>query len=380
MPTFLPIDQFQTILETPNAARRTGLAKRLYSDFDAGAMDDQEMRAASSIFRSLACDENHNVRRGFARFVAPSARLPNDLAAIIAGDPVRQVAEPFLHEGLKISDDVLVDVVGQGEQWRQIAVAARAVVNVPVSAALCEVGGVESLLTLLKNPGAALPSTALGRVGERFGGHDAIAGLLLDHPHVPGSFVEARIHTVSGRLKAFVDQTGWLGPEYSSSAVANAVQHSLVDFAVGRKTAELAPIFAKWARERRITRGFVLRAACYGAISVLELALGKFAGLPPARVAGLMADASGYGRLSLIARAGFGDEEEKFLTRAIARFLDHPPDRSPEAWQLGVAEGIEEALAKASVPEVFAALLEGFATDLGLVMPPSEPLRINLAA
>lgn len=380
MPTFLPIDQFQTILETPNAARRTGLGKRLYSDFDAGAMDEPEMRAASSIFRSLARDQNENVRRGFARFVAPTAGLSDELAIIIAGDPVRDIAEPFLLGGLNIGDDVLVDVAGWGEAWRQIAVAARRVVNIPVSAALSEVGVAESLLTLLKNPGAAMSSAVLGRIAERFGDDEAIAAFLFEHPLLPGRFVEARIHTVSDRLKDFVDQTGWLGPEYSSSALANAVQHSLVDFAVGRKTEELAPLFAKWVAERRITRGFVLRAACYGAMSVLELALGKFAGLPPARVAALMADGSGYGRLSLVARAGFGDEEENFIFRAIARFLDSPPGTSPDAWRLAVADGIEDVLENTLAPEVFVALLEGFATDLGLVAPRPEPWRLNQAA
>ncbi len=266
MPTFLSADQFQTILETPNAARRAGLGKRLFIDFDAGMLDMQERQAGLSIFRALARDDNDEVRRDFARFVAQFQDVPADLANTIANDPVRRIAVPFLRLGVGIGDDVLVDVVG----WRQRAVAGRGIVNVPVSAAISEVGEAGAVKTLLNNPGAALPSAILGRIAERFGDDDDIAALLLENPRVPGRYVETQIHAVSHRLKAFVDRTGWIDAKNSSGALANAVEHSLVEFAVGRSRAEMMPIFAKWVAERRITRGFVLRAACYGAISLLD--------------------------------------------------------------------------------------------------------------
>lgn len=380
MPTFLSVDQFQTILETPNAVRRAGLGRRLYADFDAGMLDLQERQAGLSIFRALARDDNDEVRRDFARFVATFQDLPADLADTIANDPVRRIAVPFLRLGVGIGDCVLVDVVGCGEGWRQSAVAARRVVNVPVCAAISEVGEAGCVKTLLNNPGAALPSAILGRIAERFGDNDDIAALLLDNPRVPGRFVETQIHAVSDRLKAFVDLTGWIDPESSSGALANAVEHSLVEFAVGRGRAELVPIFAKWVAERRITRGFVLRAACYGAISLLELALGKFAGLPADRVTALMADASGYGRQSLVARAGFGDWEEEFITKAIARFMDRHGGMPPGQWRLAVAGGIEDVLGNASSPEAFSTLLEGFATDFDLVTPVANGAPMKQAA
>jgi len=380
MPSFLSVDQFQTILEAPNAARRASLGQRLYTDFDAGELDSQERQAALSIFRALARDDNDDVRHAFASFVAPFENMPQDLAAAIANDPVRRVAAPFLRLGVRLGDDLLVDVVGRGEGWRQIAIAGRRDLNVPVCAALSEVGEIASIFVLLQNPGATLTTASLGRIAERFGDDDDIVVLLLNNPAVPGGFVEAQIHAVSDRLKAFVDGTGWLGPEYSSSAVANAVEHSLIEFAVGRDKTELEPIFAKWITEARITRGFVLRAACYGAISVLELALGTFSRLPGDRVAALMADISGYGRQSLIARAGFSAHDEEFILRAITRFLDHPPGAAPGQWRLAVAEGIEDALGNASAPEAFSTLLEGFAADFDLVPPARTNSQIKHAA
>ena len=380
MPTFLPLDEFQSILEAPEAVRRAGLATRLYADFEADALDDRERLAAFSIFRALVRDAEPRVRHDFARFVASSAKLPADLARTIAGDAVRRVAAPFLRRGVGLDDELLVDVVGRAAGWRQVAVAGRGCVSAPVCAAIAEVGVAPGVVTLLKNPGAALTSGALGRIAERFGEDDRIADLLLDRPGVPGGFVEARIHKISHRLKAFVDTTGWMGPEFAVNAVANAVEHALVEFAVGRARAELDPIFAKWLAEGRITRGFVLRAACYGAISALELALGKFAGLPPRRAAALMADAGGYGRQSLIARAGFVCEEEVFILRAIARFSDPAPGRSSDAWRRAVAAGIEEVITDTASPEIFSMLLEGFASDSGLAMSEPDDWRLDRAA
>ncbi|VAW17889.1 hypothetical protein MNBD_ALPHA09-390 [hydrothermal vent metagenome] len=380
MPTFLPVDEFQSIPETPVAARRAELAKQLYADFEAGALDAPERRAALSVFRALVRDGNADVRHDFARFVAPSGGLPAELAAMIANDGAGRIAAPFLRLGVALDDNLLVDVVGRGQGWRQTAVARRRCVNPPVCAAIAEVGCARSIVTLLKNPGANLPSRVLGRIGERHGQDDQIADLLLARPNVPGDFVEARIMMVSGRLKAFVEASGWMGPEYADCAVANAVEHGLVEFAVGREYSELEPLFAKWNAEGRITGGFVLRAACYGAISVLELALVKLANLPPRRVAALISDPCGYGRQSLIARAGFGGAEEDFIVRAIARFSDTPPRRGSYAWAAAVASGIEEVIADGASPEAFSVLLEGFATDAGLAMPARDDQCFDQAA
>ena len=382
MPTFLPSDEFQSILEVREKGRRVGLAKRLYADFEAGALDLAEKRAALSIFRSITRDDETDVRHEFARFVSRSHQLPTDIAMQIADDAVRRVAAPFLRHGTALDEDGLVDCVGGGEGWRQVAIAGRHGVSLAVSAAIAEVGDVAAIVVLLKNSGALVSNGSIARIAERFGMNDAVAELLLQRPGVPDTFVEARIHTVSDRLKAFVGHTGWMAPDMTSDTIQNAVEHSLVEFASDCSRQDLLPIFARWVAEGRVTRGFVLRAACYGALIALELALSEFAGLPPRRAAALWQDRRGYGRQSLIARSGFNGEEEAFIIGAIRRFTDARPDqlrRDSRAWRKTVALGLEEVVTDGATTPEFAALMERFAIDCGLVVVEldHEPLELR---
>lgn len=366
MPTFLEIDAFQNILEADDPIRRVGQAKRLYGDFEAGDLDDAEARAAISIFRAIVRDEDEDVRRDFARFLTPSETLPADIARKIASDPAWSVAAPFLRHGRALDVETAVDTVGEGTPWRQAAIAGRSDVGPPAAAAIAEVGVRVAVTILLANPAARITRASLCRIGERFAGDAEIEDALHGRADVPGELVEARIHKVSDRLRQFVDRSGWLSPESTARTLGNAVEHGLAEFTIGRQMDELVPIFAKWRSEKRITRGFVLRAACYGALPALGMALGSVAGLPQRRIYALWQDRGGYGRRSLVSRAGFSGTEAAFILAAVDGFERLAPDAGG-ALRLDVTRNLIEAFIAAETSSAaFVLLLERFAEDLGL--------------
>ena len=371
MATFLELDDFPSILEMQDASRRAGLAKRLYSDFDANNLNRDEALVALIVFNGIVHDEDVAVRHEFARFVAPSVKLPRELAIAIALDDENRVAMPFLRFGLALSDEFLVDVVGAGDALAQGAIAQRADMSVALMAAIIEVGCRDAILRLLRNENISVSSTGLIKLSRRFDGDDEVANLLLVAPEVPSSFVEDRIHVISNRLKTFVDFSGWMAPDAADKAVENAVEHSLVEFAVGRAGQELAPFFDKWSDEGRVTHGFAMRAACYGALPLLGFALGRGSGLPPRRVVALWSDEKGYGQQSLVAAAGYSDEEGGFILKAYERFAPSQKGaathlRPGHEWRIMVAEGIEAALTTPSLSAGFAEFLEGIARDVGI--------------
>lgn len=363
MPSSCEFDRFQEILDEPDPARRAILARELFVEFETAAPGD-DAAAALAVFDAIATDADVSVRHDFARFVAPSPALPAGLSSVIAADPDRSVAAPFLRLACVLADDILVDAAGSGTLWRQAAIAARDGVTAPVAAALAEVGERDAVLILLRNSGATVRPAALRRIAERFADDDTLAEAMLERRDVPGDLVEARIHTVSDRLRSFVGASGWLETEIAARAMDNAVEHSLVAFAIGRTAEELRPIMIKWRAERRITRGFVLRAAAYGALDALRLALGEVAGLPDRRCLSLWNDRSGYGRRSLISRAGFRGLETEFILQAAARFEAAPPcDRHALTGAI-----IAEMLRAEPAEEGFRDLLERFADDAGPVV------------
>lgn len=378
MATFLDLSEFPKILETPDASRRAGLAKRLFADFDANNLNPNEADVAVCVFRGIAHDDDVAVRHEFARFVASSVKVPQDIALALASDEAQRVATPFLRHGVALRDDYLVDVVGAGDKSSQCAIAGRINLSQPVIAALIEVGYQQAILQLLRNNSVTISSKGLVRLSERFSGDDEVANLMLAAPCVPSSFVEDRIHVISSRLKTFVDLTGWMAPDAADKAVANAVEHSLVEFSVGRSAEELASFFDKWNEEGRVTRGFGLRAACYGALPLLGFALGHGSGMPPRRVVALWTDKRGYGQQSLIAKAGYSEEESSFILACHERFAARELDKQSKLrpgheWRTQVAAGIEAALQDTSLSDGFAKSLEGFAIDAGVSKTTTEP-------
>lgn len=327
MTTFLNVEDFDLIIAEPDRTRRAGLACRLYADFEAGALDAGERRAALSIFRAIARDCDRDARARFARFVAASPVLPADLAQRMAQD-ARAVADAVIRRSPALGEDALVDLAASPEPWRQAAVARRPTVSAPVAAALIEVAGAEACGVLLTNPGARLPSFAFDRLTARFPGHHGLRDAMLGRPDAPGALVEQHLSAVADRLRRFVTAAGWLDEPTATSSAGNALDQALVAYANGRTPEVLAEVVGRWAAAGRISRALIVRAAICGSIGVFEHCAAALARLPVGRVRSLSRDRGAYGLRSMCARMGFGRTLENDLMRVrLARSATVGEDR-----------------------------------------------------
>lgn len=117
---------------------------------------------------ALARDEVLKIRTALSSALRDHAYAPPAIAAQLARDVERQVAEPILRFCTALPDEVLLDILKNApEDWILEAIASRRKVSDPVSAAVIGHGHSESGRTLIANPGAALGIDLLREIVAR---------------------------------------------------------------------------------------------------------------------------------------------------------------------------------------------------------------------
>ena len=390
MSSLIGIENFHQVFEEPCPARRGRLAGGLFADYEAGTLNPSERQAARSLFRAIVRDPACATRRTFARMVALSPGFPADLAQIIAGD-VAAVAKRFIQMSPVLDIAALVDIVGSGQAWRQVAVARRAGLDAPVAAALAEVAVAKACVALLENEAADIPMSGFARLQERFSddgnsahhsAHDSaddsaepgqVNRALLNRRTVPGSVVEAQIMATSDRLLSFVETTGWMGSQSARAAVTNAVEHALVEFAARHTPHQVGALVGRWAQAGQMTPMLILRAAAYGQFSMALHGLAAAANLPVSRAWSLASDPSPYGLRGLCNRAGLPKGAGEFIAAARTLTACHRFGPRRDFVLRGLIAG------QKSFGKPLALLPMRFAREAGLGKFSGEAVLVNLA-
>lgn len=302
------VHQFLRWVKTAPATERadatSALARAyLYSDL---APDDR--RAAEAALLLLLDDPSPLVRLALADALAASRQAPVGIILALAAEP-GEIGELVLQRSPVLSVGELVEVVGEGDRWRQTAIAARDNLSAPVSAAIAEVGDEGACLSLIENDSADVPGFALGRIVARFGHLPALREALLRRPGLPAAAHQALIRTVADTLSAFVVQKEWLPPEQAARLAKEACEKATValaqDLAVNPGEAGDVRSFVEHLRGKgELTSALVLRSLLSGHVRLFIEAVSLLSGLPTAKVAALAADRTGSAFRALYDKAG----------------------------------------------------------------------------
>ncbi len=198
LPTLADVERLQA---NPSSDVRRALALKLGHSYTQRLFGDSERGIADDIVRAIARDVEVEVRKALAQTIASSTDIPQDVALRMAHDVI-EVAEPILKASDLLDDDMLVEIVKSRSEDHRVAVAARAVVREPVSAAIVEHAEVRAVSTLAANAGADIAEASMARAVERFGEDEAVAIPLADRPSLPLAIAEKLVALVSSRLRA----------------------------------------------------------------------------------------------------------------------------------------------------------------------------------
>lgn len=209
----------------PRNEVRVALARRLSALLPGVDPRAQERLHAATVaaLERLAIDQLATVREILAETLKDVAHIPDGLAATLAKDVQRAVAEPMLRFCAALPDQLLCEIVASDPaSWRVEAVSERPVVSAAVADAIVATGNEAATERLIRNPGAVLSNETLfglaAGAGGRLGRQEAIA-------------IRANLPTdVAHRLAAFAENSVLLllgGRDDLPPAVAEAVGRAL---------------------------------------------------------------------------------------------------------------------------------------------------------
>jgi len=270
----------------------------LISDLSA---DDRT--AAEAALLLMLDDNSAQVRQAIAEVFAASPDAPATIVRALAADQP-SVALPVLEFSPLLLDADLVDIVATGDSAVQCAVARRFQLPAAVCAAIAEVGSPAAALELIENPHATLAPFSWDRIVERHGHLAAIRESMLALPDLPAPTRLTLVAKLSDTLTQFVVARGWLGADRAARAANEALDRSTIAIAAASRGDDMAALMRHLRQTRTLTAGLILRALLSGNMALVEHALAELSGLPPARVASLLADRGRSSLNALLGRAG----------------------------------------------------------------------------
>lgn len=295
------VRHFLQWVRTAGAAERAEATSALARAYLYSDLSNDDRMAAEGAMIMLLDDPSPLVREALAYALASSASAPPPVVLALASDQP-DIAAIVLERSPLLVDTDLVDIVGGGDDWAQVAIARRSELPCAVSAALAEVGSVEACLALLENPGATIVPLSLKRMAERFGYNAPLREAMFARIDLPTGVRQSLVQMLAESLASFVARRDWLDENRARRAAQEACEKATIVIADSAGP-ELGLLVRHLRESGQLTAALVLRALLCGNIRLFEEALAELSDLPLARVSALIHDRRGAGRDALFRRA-----------------------------------------------------------------------------
>ncbi|MBB4630517.1 DUF2336 domain-containing protein [Sphingosinicella soli] len=275
LPSLADVERLQ---ENPDTDARRALALKLGHSYVQRRFGARERGIADDIVRAIARDVEVEVRKALAQTIASSTDIPQDVALRMAHDVI-EVAEPILKASDLLDDDMLIEIVKSRSEDHRVAIAARAIVREPVSAAIVDHAEVRAVATLAANAGADIAESAMSRAVDRFGADETVAMPLADRPSLPLAIAERLVALVSSRLKA---QMAGEGERYRQFSEGLSQVSEGAAFILGGGEADVLDLIAMMDQLHaagKLQPSLVIRAGRLGDRELMQAAISRITGI-----------------------------------------------------------------------------------------------------
>lgn len=192
---------FRVLNGDSNVAERDQLFRNMAQlfSFVSDRCDDDQVAQYDEVLCQLAELVEAEARAHVAQLLAPLERAPGTVVVKLANDEI-EVARPLLEFSNVLSDDDLIDIIGNKGEGHRIAIAGRPRVADRVGEAIVEHGGGESVSRLVSNVHAELGTHLIGQIVERAGRDDVVARELRGRTDIDWNAVRHEIGVAGGKV------------------------------------------------------------------------------------------------------------------------------------------------------------------------------------
>ena len=353
-------NRFLAYVETAPWSARAGATGLLAQAYLRSPLPDDERARVEVAMTAMLDDESPEVRRALAEALADSADAPRHVVVALASDEP-EIARIVLGRSPLLTSAELVDAAGLGHPDLHLAIAERAFLGAPVSAALAHIGSAEVALRLLSNPEARLPAFSLETILRRHGTAEGVARAVLERADVPRE-IELLAELAEAQRASRVDAGSSFLRLQKEAELRDVSEATVIRRAAECPEDEL-PVFVSFLRRSElVTAGLVLRSLLEGQVGFLAAVLGDLSSVPFAKARGLV---EGAGFWILYRKA----ELPEGLRPVFEAALEARPPRYAQT----------EPLGRSALAEVLAACAAAGVTDAHPVVAMLRRMDLALA-
>ena len=326
----LSTDDVARLLKDPSAATRAETAGKVATEFNAGAMTDEEREIAQEIFRVMLHDAEVRVRQALSEKLKENPEVPRDVVLGLAKD-VAEVATPVLEMSDVLSDADLIEIVRSQPAEHLKAVAQRSTVSEGVSDALAESRNEEVVATLMENDGAEIAEGTFQKVLNDFGDSEKVNAPMARRQELPVSVSERLVNLVSDALKDHLVTHHEMSPDMATDLILQSRERATLGLLeAGDKAMDARQLVAQLQRNGRLTPTIVLRAICLGDFDFFEAAVAELAGISVSSAHLLIADRGALGLTALYEKCGLPASLFPFVRAAVDVLHETELDGGPD--------------------------------------------------
>lgn len=308
--TYSDVQQLAGDLSATNRRSTAAKVSQLLAEHKLTA---NEVSIALDILDHMVQDVDHGVRQALSDHLKSSPMLPRSIARRLADD-IESVALPILRFSEVFSAADLIEIVRQGADAKQIAIAERDRVPETVSDALIETGKEVVIGTLVANVGAEISEPSLAGVVDRFSDREGILTSVAERPALPPAVTERLTSlVVAGHLAtALTDKLRerliahhHLPPSMAEEMIVQGRERAMARLA--RKEtdgAEVEALVGRLVAQKALTPTLLLRSLGSGDLQFFETGMAMLAHMSRGEAAELIHQSGIEGFRRLYVAAG----------------------------------------------------------------------------
>lgn len=290
------------LMQDKSSSNRAEMAGKVATQLDR-ALTPAERKIALDIIAFMVRDAEVMVREALSDNLRHIAEVPHDVAMRLAQD-VESVSLPMLESSGVFSDEDLIEILKDGSEQKQAAIAQREDVSEKLSEAIVTAGGEVAVAKLMSNEGAKLTEKVLTHAIDRFRDSDAVKTPMVNRSKLPVTVAERLVSLVSDKLKDVLVQKHELPAGMAADLIMQSRERATVNLFDGANENDVEKLVFQLYKNNRLTPSLILRAACTGDIAFFEWAMTMLADINITNARMLIHDAGPLGFKSVYEKAG----------------------------------------------------------------------------
>ncbi len=310
------VRHFLKWIETARVSERIAGASALARAYVNHDLPFEDRCAAEAALTLLLDDPSPKVRGALAEALSMSRHAPPQVISALAADQA-EVAALVLARSPLLNDSDLVDRVAEGDEPVRTLVAMRPSLSMQVSAAIAEIGEVESCLELLANRGAEIAALSFRRLVERHGRDGRMREALLADTRLPADCRHTLLVAVGQALRESPLLAAVMGQARAERVTREACLKASLTLINSTRVDEHPALIEHLRLRGELTPGFIVRTVAHGKIDFFGSILAALAGQGEARVRTLLSRGRESALKALFRQAGLDAGFQRVIVTAL---------------------------------------------------------------